>query len=50
MKLWANGGHAQIEAYARAEHCATMQAEGRMGWAKMLPEYAVKRVVIEKRL
>lgn len=50
MEVWAHGGHMQIEAYARAEGCSKMTAEGREGWARVLPGYDVKRVVLEKRL
>lgn len=46
---WASW-HRRIEAYARAEGCAKMFAEGRVGWGRVLPGYATKRLVLEKRL
>lgn len=51
MALWI-GEHPQIEAYARAEGCVKLLAEGRQGWAKALSAagYSCKRVVLEKRL
>lgn len=55
-KLMVCGGelvenwHGQIEAYARAEKCMKISAEGRPGWARVLPDYVVKRVILEKRL
>jgi hypothetical protein len=39
-----------LERYARAEGCARMRICGRKGWARVLPDYAVERVIIEKRL
>lgn len=50
MSVWLRGGHEQIEAYARAEACATIQAEGRPGWARALTGYGVKRIVLERIL
>lgn len=50
MAAWLNGGHRQIEAYARAEHCVKLFAEGRQGWTRALHGYDVKRVIIEKAL
>lgn len=49
MEIWL-GGHAQIEAYAKAEGCATLSAEGRVSWGRILPGYEAKRVILEKRL
>lgn len=49
IEVWLSD-HAQIEAYARAEGCAKLTAEGRMGWSRALPGYEPKRVVLEKRL
>jgi hypothetical protein len=50
MEDWLVRGHRQIEAYARAEGCDRLTMEGRRGWARLLPGYDVKRVVLEKRL
>jgi hypothetical protein len=40
----------QIEDYARAEGASAMRALGRKGWARMLPDYQVRRVVLEKEI
>lgn len=50
MASWLNGGHAQIEAYAKAERCCKVVAEGRPGWSRVLPGYEARRIVLEKRL
>lgn len=39
-----------IEDYARREGCACMRIYGRRGWARALPDYRVKRVIMEKDL
>ena len=39
-----------LERYARAEGCARMRISGRKGWARLLPDYAIQRVIIEKQL
>jgi hypothetical protein len=39
-----------LEQYARAEGCVRMRICGRKGWARVLPEYAIARVIIEKKL
>jgi len=41
---------AGLERYARAEGCARMRIAGRRGWARVLRDYRVKSVVIEKDL
>lgn len=41
---------AQIVEYAKAEGCVKVTAEGRKGWARVLPGYEIKRVYLEKRL
>lgn len=49
MKRWL-ALIADIEAYAKAEGCRCMRAEGRKGWKAMLPDYREPWVVLEKRL
>jgi hypothetical protein len=39
-----------LEHYARAERCVRMRICGRKGWARRLRDYAITRVIIEKRL
>jgi len=39
-----------VERYARAEGCARMRICGRKGWARVLPDYSIKRVILEKEL
>jgi hypothetical protein len=39
-----------LERYARAEGCARMRICGRKGWVRLLPDYRVRRVIIEKQL
>ena len=39
-----------IEDFARAEGCAAMRIMGRKGWARVLPTYRIRRVVLEKEL
>jgi hypothetical protein len=39
-----------IEEFARAEKCSAMRIMGRKGWARVLPAYRPKRVVLEKEL
>src|SRR5947209_9285100 len=41
---------APIEGYARAEGCAAMRIMGREGWARILPDYRRKRIILEKEL
>ena len=41
---------AGLEHYARAEGCARVRICGRKGWARRLPDYSIKRVIIEKQL
>jgi hypothetical protein len=40
----------QIVRYARAEGCVKVVAEGRNGWARVLPGYHTARVYLEKVL
>lgn len=40
----------KIENYARAEGCAAVRIIGRSGWARVLPEFRVVHIVLEKRL
>jgi hypothetical protein len=40
----------RLEAYAKAEGCALMRIFGRKGWHRVLPEYRVEHVVLEKGL
>ena len=39
-----------IEDFARAEGCSTMRIIGRAGWARVLPAYRLKNVVLEKEI
>jgi hypothetical protein len=39
-----------LERFARAEGCARVRICGRRGWARRLPDYFVKRVILEKEL
>jgi hypothetical protein len=39
-----------IEAYARAAGCAAVRIMGRKGWARLLGDYRMKRIVLEKDL
>lgn len=39
-----------IEAYAREAGCSATRIMGRKGWARVLPAYQVKRIVLEKDL
>lgn len=41
---------AQIEQYAKDEGCAAMRIFGRVGWSRVLDNYHVKHVVLEKEL
>lgn len=40
----------QIEQYAKREGCGRVMIEGRPGWARMLPDYAMIGVTLEKRI
>jgi hypothetical protein len=37
-----------IEEFARAEGCAAVRILGRKGWARVLPEYRMHRIVLER--
>jgi len=39
-----------IEKFARAEGCSAVRIAGRRGWVRVLEDYRVKRVVLEKEL
>ena len=39
-----------IEDFARAESCEATRIIGRRGWARVLPSYQAKRIVLEKDL
>jgi hypothetical protein len=39
-----------IEDFARAEGCSLMRIIGRAGWARVLPAYRLKNVVLEKEI
>ena len=41
---------APIEDWARAEGCDAMRIMGRKGWARVLPDYKVNRIVLEKEI
>lgn len=49
LKRWREC-EARIVEYARAEGCVKIVSEGRPGWARVLPGYTIKRVVLEKVL
>lgn len=38
----------KLEWYARHEGCKRMRIYGRKGWARVLPDYRVTRVILEK--
>jgi hypothetical protein len=40
----------KIEAYAKAEGCACVRIYGRKGWARVLKDYRVEQVVLERQL
>lgn len=40
----------EIEAYARGAGCSAMRIMGRKGWARVLPSYKAKRIILEKDL
>lgn len=40
----------RVEDYARAEGCTRVMLEGRLGWARIMPDYEQVAVVLEKRL
>jgi hypothetical protein len=40
----------QIEAYARAEGCSRIRIFGRKGWQRMLENYHVSNIVLERKL
>jgi hypothetical protein len=39
-----------LERYAEAEGCTRVRICGRKGWARLLPDYRIQRVIIEKEL
>jgi hypothetical protein len=41
---------ADLESFARAEGCATVLILGRPGWRRVLPDYRVKNIILEKEL
>lgn len=40
----------EIEAYAKAEGCRALRIYGRKGWQRVLPDYQVSNIVLERRL
>jgi hypothetical protein len=40
----------QLEAYARTQSCRAMRIYGRFGWARVLPHYQTKAIVLERTL
>jgi hypothetical protein len=40
----------KIEAYAKAEGCRTLRLYGRVGWQRVLKDYRVEHIVMEKSL
>ena len=41
---------AGLERYAKAENCKAMRIFGRRGWERLIPDYKVARVLLEKEL
>lgn len=41
---------ARIEQYARAEGCRCVRWYGRKGWQRVMPDYRVEHVIMEKAL
>lgn len=46
---WISLRH-KIEAYAKAEGCSRVRLYGRKGWQRVLRDYRVEYVIMEKRL
>ena len=40
----------ELEAYAKQEGCTAMRIHGRRGWARLLSDYRLTRVLLEKSL
>lgn len=40
----------QIEAYAKAEGCKSMRIYGRRGWQRVLKDYELTNIILERRL
>ncbi len=40
----------KVEAYARAEGCSRVRLYGRRGWERVLPDYRVEYVIMDKEL
>ena len=40
----------EIERWAKAQGCQRMRLFGRKGWSRVLPDYAVQRVIMDKEL
>jgi hypothetical protein len=40
----------KIEAYAKAEGCSRVRIYGRKGWTRVLTDYRVEQIVLERRL
>jgi len=40
----------KIEAYAKAEGCKRIRLYGRKGWQRVLPDYRVEHIIMEKAL
>ena len=49
MERWFDLRH-KIEAYAKAEGCKRARLIGRKGWERMLKDYKVEYVILEKSL
>lgn len=41
---------AEIEQYAKAEGCDRVMIEGRPGWSRLMPDYKLTAVILEKRI
>ena len=40
----------KIEAYAKAEGCSRVRIHGRKGWARVLKDYQVEHIILERQL
>lgn len=51
-KGWSRFGHfvERLEQFAKDEGCSGVRICGRKGWARVLPGYRIKRVILEKAL
>ena len=50
MRRWFDKLLPAFETYAKSEGCNWVQCAGRKGWAKMMPDYKMTRVILRKVL